>query len=127
LLTRLVALHRARGTTIELRVAEGLRTVMPAAELAQVVTNLLVNCERHAAGSLVRILAGAHDDGVWIEVSDDGPGYTPNGRRGIGLRVCTRLLSEYGGTLGIGSDDGGRGCVALLRLPGASGRAAEAV
>jgi two-component system OmpR family sensor kinase len=100
---------------------------MPAAELAQVVTNLLVNCERHAVGSLVRVLAGAHGDGVWIEVSDDGPGFTPNGPRGIGLRVCTRLLTEYGGTLGIGSDDGGRGCVALLRLPGVSGRAAEAV
>ncbi len=127
LLTRLVALHRARGTAIELRVAEGPRTVMPAAELAQVVTNLLVNCERHAAGSLVRVAAGVHGDGVWIEVSDDGPGYTPNGHRGIGLRVCTRLLSEYGGTLRIGSDEGGRGCVALLRLPGVSGRAAEAV
>jgi two-component system OmpR family sensor kinase len=127
LLTRLVALHRARGTTIELQVAEGLRTIMPAAELAQVVTNLLVNCERHAAGALVRIRAGAHGDEVWIEVSDDGPGYTPDGRRGIGLRVCARLLSEYGGTLGIGPDDGGRGCVALLRLPGATGWAAEAV
>ncbi|GAB2832005.1 hypothetical protein GCM10027200_34400 [Lentzea nigeriaca] len=127
LLTRLVALHRARGTAIELQVAEGLRTVMPAAELAQVVTNLLVNCERHAAGALVRIRAGAHGDGVWIEVSDDGPGYTPNGHRGIGLRVCTRLLAEYGGTLGIGSDDSGRGCVALLHLPGATGWAAEAV
>ncbi|MEU0877981.1 HAMP domain-containing sensor histidine kinase [Lentzea sp. NPDC005914] len=126
LLRRLAALHRARGTAIELRVEESLRTAMPAPELAQVVTNLLVNCERHAAGSQVRILAGAHGDRVWIEVSDDGPGYRPNGHRGIGLRVCTRLLSEHGGTLGIGSDGDGRGCVALLHLPGASVRAAEA-
>jgi two-component system OmpR family sensor kinase len=131
LLTRLVALRRARGTKIDLTVDPGVRTTMPAAELAQVITNLLVNCERHAPGSPVEVQAHQHDDTIWIEVSDLGPGFPHGTRRGIGLQVTARLLTEHGGSFCIGTNQHhARGCSALVLVPAATqvgDRAAEEV
>ncbi|MFI6099925.1 sensor histidine kinase [Lentzea sp. NPDC051213] len=120
LLTRLVALRRARGTEIDLIVGPGVRTTMPAAELAQVITNLLVNCERHAPGSPVRVRAHQHDSTIWIEISDFGPGFPSGVHRGIGLRVTERLLTEHGGSFCIGTNRHyARGCSALVLVPAA--------
>lgn len=131
LLTRLVALRRARGTKIDLTVDPGVRTTMPAAELAQVITNLLVNCERHAPGSPVKVQAHQHDDTIWIEVSDLGPGFPRGTQRGIGLQVTARLLTEHGGSFCIGTNQyQARGCSALVLVPAATqagDRAAEEV
>ena len=42
--------------------------------LAQVVTNLLANCDRHAPGAAVHV-SGRHDGAdVVVEVRDEGPG-----------------------------------------------------
>lgn len=121
LLTRLVALRRARGTKIDLSVDPGVRTTMPAAELAQVITNLLVNCERHAAGSPVRVRAHQYDSTIWIEISDFGPGFPRDARRGIGLQVTARLLTEHGGSFCIGTNQHyARGCSALVLVPAAT-------
>jgi two-component system OmpR family sensor kinase len=132
-MARLATLRRARGAHIDLQLQPGLRTTMPAPELAQVVTNLLANCERHAPGAQVRIRAAEVDSSVRIEVSDDGPGLTAEqvrrvlnegehdpsaGGSGVGLRVCARLLHAHGGTLRIRpSGDGAAGCTVIVQVP----------
>ncbi|MBE8516257.1 HAMP domain-containing histidine kinase [Amycolatopsis sp. H6(2020)] len=117
LLSRLVALRCARGERVELDVAPCLRVAMPAHALTQVLTNLLVNCDRHAPGSRVRVTAAADGDRVTITVADDGPGLPGEGHPepGLGLSVCTRLLAEHGGHLWLGPP--GPGCTVEVRLP----------
>jgi two-component system, OmpR family, sensor kinase len=51
LLSDLAALHGAAGAAIELNVANDLQALMPPECLAHIVTNLLVNCARHAPGA----------------------------------------------------------------------------
>jgi two-component system OmpR family sensor kinase len=127
-LTRLVALRRARGEHVGLVVHGRLRVSIPAHELAQVVTNLLANCDRHAHGSRVQVSARAEGQLVCIAVTDDGPGLVRGavdeakydasaGGMGIGLRVCRRLLQAHDGTLSIRTT--AEGCRAEVRLPGA--------
>jgi two-component system OmpR family sensor kinase len=146
LLARLATLRRARGAHVDLQLQPGLRTSMPAPELAQVITNLLANCERHAPGARVRIKATEADSSVRIEVSDDGPGLTAEqvrrvldegehdasaGGSGVGLRVCARLLHACGGALRIRpSGDGAAGCTVIVQVPAVvsdGGRVAKAM
>lgn len=129
LLTRLTTLWRVQGASLKLDLEPGLRTSMPAAELTQVLTNLLINCARHAPGAPVRIRTIGSGDMVWIEVADDGPGLEPKTiiqdqqdapahGSGIGLKVCARLLEAHGGALHIRStSEDGRGFTAGLHLP----------
>lgn len=133
LLARLATLRRSRGAHVDLQLEPGLRTTMPAPELAQVITNLLANCERHAPAAPVRIRASDRDSTVHIEVSDDGPGLTAEqvrrvlsegehdqsaGGSGVGLRVCARLLHAYGGALWIRPrGDGAVGCTVIVQVP----------
>ncbi|MDT7726017.1 MAG: hypothetical protein QOI21_2593 [Actinomycetota bacterium] len=133
ILTQLAALQRARGGQIELAVEEPApRARMPAAELAQVVTNLLANCDRHAPGAPVWISADTQDSIVRIAVTDKGPGlstvgirraagapnYNPSaGGRGIGLQVCRRILATHSGTLQLLPAPGAHGCRAEMRVP----------
>ncbi len=117
LLSRLVALRCARGERLELDVPPRLRAAIPPHALTQVMANLLVNCDRHAHGSRVRVRAAAEGERVTITVADDGPGLPVDGlpRTGIGLGVCMRLLAEHGGTLWLGPP--GPGCTVEVRVP----------
>jgi two-component system OmpR family sensor kinase len=118
LLHSLVALRIAGGERIDLDVLGELRVGMPAHPLAQVLTNLLANCARHAAGSPVRIGASSDGEVVTITVADEGPGPRPwavTAGSGIGLAVCARLLAGHRGTLRLASP--GNGCTAEIRLP----------
>jgi len=135
LLTQLAALRRARGGVAELDIEEpGPRAHMPADELAQVMTNLLANCDRHAPGAPVRIRADTQGGVVRITVTDEGPGLPPQemeirrtvpardydpsaGGRGIGLRVCRRLLAAHSGTLQLRPAARAHGCTVEVRLP----------
>ncbi|MGH3625084.1 MAG: sensor histidine kinase [Sciscionella sp.] len=123
LLTRLVMLRRANGEDVELETARGLRVAMPAAPLAQVVTNLLVNCARYAPGAHVRVRAGGQAGNGWIEVSDTGPGISAEAPKadagsGLGLAVSSRLLAEHGGSLRLLPSTPHRpGCTAVIEIP----------
>jgi two-component system OmpR family sensor kinase len=133
ILTQLAALQRARGGQVDLDVEEpGPRARMPADELAQVVTNLLANCDRHAPGAAVWISAATQGSVVRIAVTDRGPGlttgeirrpagapkYNPSaGGRGIGLQVCRRILATHSGTLQLLPAPGAHGCMAEMRVP----------
>lgn len=141
LLTRLVMLRRAAGADMELDVPNGLRVAMPPEPLAQVVTNLLVNCARYAPGAPVRVCAWSEGELGLIEVSDAGPGIaafpaehdataqdktaqdktaqapTEQGA-GLGLAVSSRLLAEHGGSLRLlAQTPDRRGCTALIEIP----------
>lgn len=132
LLTRLVMLRRAAGVEMDLDVPRTLRVAMPPEPLAQVVTNLLVNCARYAPGAPVRVRAWS--DGVTgsIEIADSGPGisavsldaergdagYGVERGSGIGLAVSSRLLAEHGGSLRLLPQTADRcGCTALIEIP----------
>jgi nitrogen fixation/metabolism regulation signal transduction histidine kinase len=136
LLRRVVALEPR--TTVQL--AEGPAATVPldAAQIEQVIINLMKNAVEAApdAGQsgtptcCVRVgwtrLAGA----VEIFVEDDGPGVAnlqnifvpffttkPSGS-GIGLVLCRQIAENHGGSLTLENRPDTSGCIARLRLPG---------
>lgn len=136
-----VSVRRAGGAVIELDVPDGLRARGPAEILTQVATNLLVNCARHAPGSIVRISASETDGRVVVLVRDHGPGIAPGlestvldrghrdttaGGRGLGLGISRELLRAHGGELRIARPSG-RGCLAVLELPAAEAPAVAGI
>lgn len=131
-LTRIVTLRRTNGLDVELDMEPGLRTTMPADVLAQVVTNLLANCERHAPGAKVLVSARADGRNVQVEVRDDGPGLAPEvrgkvfrrgvhdrsrGGSGLGLHLSQQLAGASGGSLSLRPAADGHGTVAALAVP----------
>jgi two-component system OmpR family sensor kinase len=131
-LTRIVTLRRTNGLDIELDMEPGLRTTMPADAFAQVVTNLLANCERHAPGAKVQVSARANGRTVEVEVRDDGPGLAPEvrgkvfrrgvhdqsrGGSGLGLHLSRQLVGASGGSLSLRPAADGHGTVAALAVP----------
>ncbi|RCW45261.1 two-component system OmpR family sensor kinase [Halopolyspora algeriensis] len=133
LLQQLVTLRRTAGTDIELQAPAELRTTASSATVAQVLTNLLANCERHAPGARVRIRAAETGGTIRIEVSDDGPGLAPGteelvvqrqfgdrrkGGSGLGLHVSAELLDVEGGRLTmLPSTRNNPGCTAVVEVP----------
>jgi two-component system OmpR family sensor kinase len=129
----LVMLRRSSGMDVRADVEACLRAVGSPSTLAQVVTNLLANADRHAPGSPVRIAARRRDDRVEIRVRDFGPGVEPGRERavlepgirderapglGLGLHVCRTLLAAEDATIEIlPADPCSPGCVVVLTLP----------
>lgn len=131
-LTGLVALRGHRRIT--LHVEPELTTRGDSAVLAQVVTNLLANCDRHAPGAPITISAERRGDDVVIEVRDEGPGIPAGledavlergvrnaaaGGSGLGLHISEQLLARDGGTLALRSAQEPRGCIATVTIPAA--------
>ena len=124
----LVALRGERPPAL---VAEpGLRALGDPAVLAQVVTNLLANCDRHAPGAAVAVTARSDAGRAVVEVRDTGPGLPPGadvlapgvhdpagGGTGLGLAISARLVAREGGELAVRTVDDPPGCVAAVRLP----------
>ncbi|MGI9116700.1 MAG: sensor histidine kinase [Gaiellales bacterium] len=99
-------------------------------EIARAVGNLAENAARHARGcEPIRLCARRVGDGIEIVVEDDGSGFADarahrpfrahvgGGRAGLGLRSTRRIMERLGGSLRIGSRDGG-GAAVSLHLPG---------
>ena len=133
-LSGLVTLRRSAGVRVALAVEAELRACGDAAVLAQVVTNLLANCDRHAPGAAVMVRAFRSADRVVVEVRDEGPGLGVElgaellhrgvhdpvaGGAGLGLDISARLVGREGGELQLRTVTAPLGCLVTVRLPAA--------
>ena len=105
--------------------------------LAQVITNLTLNCVEHAfePDAEGRIAINARPDGDWVEmqVADNGKGIPPDmldkvfdpfvttrrgqGGTGLGLNIVFNLIAkQFGGTITVTSTLG-QGASFVLRIP----------
>ena len=133
LLDTLLALHRARGRTIEWE-PSGARVEGRLDAVAEAVNILLENAAAHGGGigSRVAVQSDPSEDVVRISVSDDGPGIPADLRdrvfdwgvgrsdspgQGIGLNLARRLVTEQGGTITL--DEPPVGSSFVIRLPAA--------
>lgn len=130
----LVTLRRSAGMDVRADVEPGLHARGSPCTLAQVVTNLLANAERHAPGSPVRITALGRAGHVEIRVRDFGAGIAPGreqavlepgvrnastGGLGLGLHLCRTLLAAEDATIDVlPADERSPGCVVVVVLPG---------
>jgi two-component system OmpR family sensor kinase len=145
-LSGLVVLREVAGMDIQLDTDQqgadtgdtGLCAIGSSSVLAQVVTNLIGNAERHAPGSPVRLSAFRDGDEIVIHVRDFGPGVPPgreeavfeprvrDGRAagtGLGLHICRRLIEAEGGSIAVSPWTPERvGCTVCIRLPAADAR-----
>jgi two-component system OmpR family sensor kinase len=132
-----VELRRSAGAVgageVRLRLTAGLRAAGDPDVLAQVVVNLLANCDRHAHGARIVISTRRRDGEIEVEVRDGGPGLPAGvsgesllergardegaGGAGLGLHISADLLSRTGGRLTLRNAGATGGCVATVHLP----------
>ena len=63
-----------------------------------VVSELISNSVRHSHSTEIDLTVSAHDGHIRVEVSDDGPGFTPDTPRGdgLGLTIVEKLAERWG-------------------------------
>jgi signal transduction histidine kinase len=77
----------------------------------------LANVRKHARATQVLITLGLSDDGVWIEICDDGSGFTPGSASGgFGLNAMRGRVEESGGSVQVESSPG-RGTRVQVLIP----------
>ncbi|MEV4261509.1 sensor histidine kinase [Kribbella sp. NPDC049584] len=77
----------------------------------------LANVRKHARATQVLITLGLSDDGVWIEIRDDGSGFTPGAEApGFGLTAMRGRVEESGGSVQVESAPG-RGTRVQVLIP----------
>lgn len=101
--------------------------------LGQVVSNLLVNAFKYAAGTPVHVGVSRAENSVVIRVRDRGPGIAVADRQrifvrferaagrnlgglGLGLYVAHQIVSAHGGSIRVDGAEGG-GAVFVVELP----------
>lgn len=86
-------------------------------DIVQIVREALSNVRHHAKAATCRVSLRADEDGVVVEIDDDGAGL-PIARRsgGHGLGNMEHRVADLGGTFRIGSA-AGQGTTVTLRLP----------
>ncbi len=96
--------------------------------MEQVLANLLLNAARHTpAGTAVRVAAGIEGSRIFIAISDNGPGISPDvaatlfekfqtggragtGGLGLGLSIVSGFMHAQGGAVAAGNMPGGGAC-----------------
>ncbi len=129
--------HRGRAVLKHLDVQLGIAQDVPQQmhtdhlRFKQVLANLLDNAVRYAPeGGWVRVLVAVREAGLWVEVSDNGPGIDAqlqphlfsvftvdkdrnrrnNQGTGLGLSICQQLVGLAGGQIGLRSTKGVGAC-----------------
>lgn len=75
-------------------------------ELLRIFQEALVNIRRHSKASCARIALGREEDGIWVEIEDNGQGFEPGKGIGIGLTGMRERAHALGGELRIRSEPG---------------------
>jgi len=120
------------GCELDVRVQSGVRGCWDPMRLDQIISNLLGNAFRYAAGARVGISVEAHDGFAKLIVEDAGPGiasdrlgriferYEIGSERstaglGLGLYIIRQLAQAHGGSVQVESEigQGARFCVEL--------------
>ncbi len=132
LLPVLGARTRIRKLDYQHRPGRGGLVGMGGEDLALVVLNLVDNAiDAAAEGGRVTTEIRRTPKGVMLIITDDGPGISAElarevpdraaaareGRAGLGLAICHRLVRSAGGTLRLEAGPGGEGTVASVLLP----------
>jgi signal transduction histidine kinase len=94
-----------------------------AAALLRIAQGALANVREHAHARTAVLTLSYVDNGIALDVYDDGVGFEPSrvrpdGVRGNGLRLAADRLAELGGTLAVESEPG-RGTVIAAAVPDA--------
>jgi signal transduction histidine kinase len=114
----LVARTNAAGVRVDLEV-RGRRTSLPAGvDLAayRIVQEALTNVVKHSEAASGRVVVAYEDDGLRIEVTDDGRGGRPEGVEGHGIVGMRERAGLYGGEFRAGPL-AERGFEVAVRLP----------
>lgn len=127
----------AKGLTLDEEIPPGLSIVGDPDHLIRLFLNLLDNAVKYSpSGGQVTLKAGRERAGVWIAVSDTGPGIPPehlphvferfyrveearsreSGGAGLGLAIAREIARWHGGTIEVMSEVG-RGTTFTVRLP----------
>lgn len=109
-LDALLAENRQAGLPVTGRVRGTARDLPASVDLAayRIVQEALTNTRRHAGASAATVLVGYDDDGLTVEVADDGSGpAAPDGGGGNGLPGMRERAVALGGTFSAGPGPGG--------------------
>jgi signal transduction histidine kinase len=107
----LVAENRSAGLPVEVEVAGAPRELPPSVDQAayRIVQESLTNARKHAGPASAHVRLGYTDDGLSIQVDDDGRGPATPGEPsgGDGLPGMRERATALGGTLTAGPRAGG--------------------
>jgi signal transduction histidine kinase len=93
-------------------------SVEPAA--SRVVTEAVMNAERHSGAASVQIRLHTENGALHVEVTDDGAGIDPGTRPGVGMTTMRERAEELGGSITVAAGRGGGtslACELPLGLP----------
>jgi signal transduction histidine kinase len=127
---------RSKGITLRSHLSPGLpRVLADMMHVGRIISNLVGNALKYTPnGGFVEVHTRAGDDGVYLEVSDSGPGIRPeeqatvfekyerlkNGKdqpgTGLGLFIVKTIVRAHGGTIKLKSALG-RGATFVVWLP----------
>lgn len=87
----------------------------------RVVQESLTNVRKHSKAAAVRVELRVSDDGIEVEVADDGQGFDPSttvtsAEKGLGLTSMRERAELAGGSFAVQSDPG-HGCRTVLSVP----------
>ncbi|MDQ3237349.1 MAG: sensor histidine kinase [Actinomycetota bacterium] len=122
-LDALIEQTREAGLPVELSVEGDVGSLPPGVDLTayRIVQEALTNTLKHAGPAHARVTIRRRDDGMELEVADDGAASGKGDGSGQGLIGMRERVALYGGALESGRRDGG-GYIVRARLPLASNR-----
>jgi signal transduction histidine kinase len=102
------------GLAVRTQLPDALSPLPAAIEVAiyRIVQEALMNVERHASAQCCSIQLVVND-GLRLEIVDDGAGLPEDFRSGVGLRSMRERAEELGGQFALKSSEGGGTCVVV--------------